>query len=218
VRENRANLNYADPDQPAWDWHVSELLEWTVFDPSLTRATIFIPNVEGAPSMVPQLLAGFGSDPPVDEMTLVDFPLVMELEPGAEGGATGISTRGWVDAGDRILIAGFIVYGKTPRNVVVRGIGPSLEAFGIVDTLADPGISIFRGSEKIAENDDWESGNLGLSEPPAWYNWLPPTNAKESALQLSLPPGTYTVHVRGVDGGSGIGLVEVYDLDALNPN
>jgi hypothetical protein len=129
-----------------------------------------------------------------------------------------------VGEGERALIAGFVVQGGVPRNVLIRAIGPSLSAFGVVEALADPRLSVFRGTEKIAENDDWKNGNFAsllapdgaqTAAPPPWYMWLYPMHSKESAVRLSLAPGAYTVQVNGT-GGTGIALVEVYDFDALH--
>lgn len=215
------NLNYAEPERPVWSWHVTELLGWTTTFGGL-RPDVVIPNMDGTPSNVPRLLAGDANTPPVDNMTLVNYPLVMELMPGGTATVANVSSRGWVGTGERVLIVGFIVQGNVPRNVVVRGIGPSLAAFGVAEPLSDPKITVFRGSEKIAENDNWEEGNFTgrfqiPEDPPPWYAWLFPSDPKEAAFQLSLPPGAYTVHVSGVDSPTGIALAEVFDLDALNP-
>ena len=100
-------------------------------------------------------------------------------------------------------------------------LGPTLASYGVSEVLADPGIEVFRGPERIGSNDDWEAGSFAPThnpeEPPPWYGWLFPNNAKEAALHLLLPPGVYSAHVRDVDGRPGVALLEVYDLDALRP-
>lgn len=219
---NATNLNYAEPGHPTWPWHATSLIEWTVFDPSVPRTAEYVLNIDGRPSAVPQMLAGDATDPAVTTMSLIHYPVVMELVPGTNTAVANVSTRGWVGTGERVLIAGFIVQGAEPRNVVVRGIGPSLTGFGIGEPLVDPKIEIYHGQAKIAENNDWQKGSFvrvgGIPEnPQPWYSWLFPSDPKEAAFQLSLPPGAYTVHVSGVDNATGIALAEVYDLDALKP-
>lgn len=222
-----ANRNYAEPGHPLWDWHATELIGWTTYDPSLPVAAVYLPRFHTSPSrVVPELLTRTEMTEPADQMSLLYFPLMMELSPGVPSVVANVSTRGWVGTGQRVMIAGFVVDGGTPRNLVVRGIGPSLSAFGVEEALADPRITVYRGSEKIAENDNWAEGNLlrppvrqtFVAEPPPWYEWLFPTNTKEAALRLLLSPGAYTVHLSGAAGGTGIALVEVYDFDALAPN
>lgn len=220
VGPDPVNLNYAEPGHPAWSWHVPQLIEWTTFDPSQPRTLAVDPRIDGSPSSVPQLLA---ADPPYQDMTLIRFPLVMELKTDDAASVVNVSTRGHVGTGEQVLIAGFIVQGGVPRNVLVRGIGPSLAQHGVNEPLADPKITIYRGSEKIAANDDWQDGNFTgrfqiPEEPLPWYTWLFPSDPEEAAFQLSLPPGAYTVHVSGADDATGIALAEVYDLDALKPD
>ncbi len=226
------NQNYAQPGQTAWDWHVVELLGWSTFDPRLPRTTDWILTRDGSPVDVPSILAGEGTpaliDPvsgkltrigPPDEMGLIYYPVLMELTPGKTASVHNVSTRGYVGSGERVLIAGFVVAGAAPRNVLVRALGPSLAAFGVTEPLTDPSIDIYHGSQLIATNDDWQTGNLGQEIPaPAgmtapFYAWLAPLNAKEPSLRLMLPPGAYTMIVRSNAGG--IALAEVYDLDAI---
>lgn len=125
-----------------------------------------------------------------------------------------ISTRGYVGVGSEIMIAGFVVSGSQPRKVLIRGLGRSLELAGVSGALANPTIAIFDSlGAKIGENDDWvESTNSEEIEqvtPAVGAN--PLEDSTESALLLTLEPGLYTVHLSGVDGDSGIGLVEVFD-------
>jgi hypothetical protein len=123
--------------------------------------------------------------------------------------AANLSTRGQVLTGENVMIAGFIVGGDQSKTVVIRGIGPSLTDRGVYGALQDPRVDLFNSSgTRLAANDNWRDDahqqeviNVGLA----------PTNDKESAMYTTLPPGTYTAIVSGV-GGTGVGLVEVYDL------
>jgi hypothetical protein len=123
-----------------------------------------------------------------------------------------ISTRMRVEGGDNVLIAGFIVEGSGNKRMILRGIGPSLAAFGIADPLLDPTLEL-NGSDGslVAANDNWP-GNSNAAEILA--SGLAPANPNESAILLSVAPGSYTAVLRGNSGSTGTGLVEVYDLDA----
>jgi hypothetical protein len=124
--------------------------------------------------------------------------------------AANISTRGWVGAGDDALIGGFIVGGQTTKRIIVRALGPSLGGSGLA-LLADPVVEL-HGSDGqlIALNDDWATGS---QQGEITATGLQPNNSRESALIATIPSGSYTVMVQGADGGAGIGLVEIYDLD-----
>jgi hypothetical protein len=124
-----------------------------------------------------------------------------------------ISTRGFVGTGDNVLIGGFIITGTANKNVLLRAIGPSLSnaPINLSGTLQDPTLSLFNSSAvKIDSNDNWADAANAQSIPAS----LQPTNAAESAILTSLAPGAYTAIVSGVRGGTGLGLVEVFDLDA----
>ena len=124
--------------------------------------------------------------------------------------AANISTRGRVGVGNEVLIGGFIVGGHTTKRIIVRAIGPSLGGSGL-SVLADPMVEL-HGSDGqlIALNDDWASGS---EQGEITATGLQPANARESALIATIPSGNYTAIVQGVNGGAGIGLVEIYDLD-----
>ena len=126
--------------------------------------------------------------------------------------ALNISTRVRVETGDNGMIGGFIITGSAPKTVVVRGVGPSLQNFGITDFLADPTLEL-RGSDGglLKQNDNWQDDSaqaaqltslgLGLGDP------------KESGIVATLNPGaSYTAILAGKNGGTGVGLVEVYDV------
>ena len=125
-----------------------------------------------------------------------------------------LSTRGNVSSGDGVLIGGFVITGAESKVVVLRALGPSLSDFGLSNVLGDPVLSLYNSSGAlIASNDNWQSDpqNAAIKK-----NGLAPGNLLESATFQILPPGAYTVIVRGKDLATGIGLVELYDLSPLS--
>ena len=115
-----------------------------------------------------------------------------------------------VQTGDNVGIGGFIITGTTPKRVLIRGIGPSLENSGVPDVLADPMLEL-RGPGAFAmiPNDDWRDAQ----GPDIEATGIPPTDDRESALLVELAPGAYTALIRGKENTSGVALVEVYDLN-----
>jgi hypothetical protein len=123
-----------------------------------------------------------------------------------------ISTRLRVQTGDKTLIAGFIVTGTEPKKVIIRGIGPSLNGVGTV--LADPVLELHQGNVTLATNDNWKTRSDGTSQQAeVEATTIPPGNDLESAIVTTLNPGSYTAVLSGKNGGTGIGVVEVYDLN-----
>jgi hypothetical protein len=122
-----------------------------------------------------------------------------------------ISTRGVVESGDNVMIGGFIVGGDQPTKVIIRAIGPSLRNYGIAAALDDPLLELHDGNGSLlTENDDWRS----LQEDAIKATGLAPSNDHESAIVATLQPGNYTAIVRGKDERTGVGLVEIYNLEA----
>jgi hypothetical protein len=122
-----------------------------------------------------------------------------------------ISGRGSVGTLDNVLISGFIVGDVGSTTVVVRAIGPSLASYGVSGVLSDPTLTILDSTGAvIASNDNWQDDTNSIYVQD---NGLAPPNPLESALVLHLPAGAYTAIESGADGGTGIGLVEVYTLD-----
>jgi len=129
------------------------------------------------------------------------------------GQLQNISTRLRVLTGDNVLIGGFILLGPDPKQVLIRGIGPSLGAFGVPGALADPTLELHAGDGTLlATNDNWKSDDQAEIEA----TMLQPTNDLESAILATLPAdgAGYTAIVKGKNGTTGVGLVEAYDLDA----
>jgi hypothetical protein len=124
--------------------------------------------------------------------------------------AFNIATRLPVGAGQNVLIGGFIIVGPTPKRVLIRAIGPSLPIPG---ALADPTLELHDGTGALlASNNNWRASSQAVE---IQATTIAPTRDEESAIVATLNPGTYTAVVGGANGNTGIGLVEVYDLDAV---
>ncbi len=126
-----------------------------------------------------------------------------------------ISTRGFVGTGTNALVGGFVVGGPNPKTVLVRASGPAIAAspFNVPGTLSDPQLQLYTGSTIIATNSGW-GGNSLVSSAAAnvgAFAWTDPTSL-DSALLMTLAPGSYTVVVSGVAGDTGVSLLEVYDV------
>ncbi len=218
------NRNYAVPGAPNWTWRITQVVGFTRYTWPEVEPAVYIAGRDGTPSVIAELLRP-PANPPSSVwfgepglIALRNFPIQMELAATKSNAMTNVSNRGYVSPGERALISGFVVEGGTPRNILIRGLGPSLRSFGVSDVLADPKLEIFRGAAKIAENDNWATGSLNrphpaVVPPPSPFHLIPP-DARESAFELSLVPGAYTAVLRGADGGSGVGLLEIYDLEA----
>jgi hypothetical protein len=137
-------------------------------------------------------------------VTLSSFGPVL---PPSQG--LNISTRADVGTGEDVAIAGFIITGTDPKKVIIRGIGPSLTAYGVQAPLADPTLQLNDSSHTIATNNDWKD----TQQTDIQNSGRAPSNDLESAIITTLAPGAYTAILSGNTGGTGIGLVEVYDLD-----
>lgn len=130
----------------------------------------------------------------------------------AQGGApavhlANISTRLPVGAGDNVLIAGFIITGTQQKRILVRGLGPQLP---VSENLADPTLRLHDSSgAMVASNDNWRD----TQQEELQATSIAPRNDYDSAIVKSLNPGAYTVVLSGKGGTTGVGLVEVYDLD-----
>jgi hypothetical protein len=123
-----------------------------------------------------------------------------------------ISTRGQVQTGFDVMIGGFVISGSVPKTVVVRAIGPSLANYGVAGALPNPQLTLVRSTDQtvIAASDDWnrESDATQLSA-----SGFAPSDSLESAIYATLQPGAYTAIVSGAGGATGVGLVEVYEVN-----
>jgi outer membrane protein assembly factor BamB len=139
---------------------------------------------------------------------------VFDLSQAVLAKLANISTRAFVNTGDNIVIAGFILGGNNGNDrIVVRGIGPSLTAFGVPNALANPTLELRdNNAALIFANNDWQDDSAQAAELIA--AGLAPTNPLESGIATALPPGLYTALLAGFNNATGVGVVEVYDRGA----
>jgi hypothetical protein len=152
----------------------------------------------------------------------VGLLLISLLTGTASADLLNLSSRGFVGAGDDVMIAGFVIGGTTPLPVLIRGCGPSLSGapFSVPGTLANPLLQIFSGQSLVAANDDWQQSQqqeilatgLDPCRPNPGQSSAPPACSSEAAILVTLPPGAYTAILRGAGSGQGVGLVEVFEL------
>lgn len=126
-----------------------------------------------------------------------------------------VSARMNVTTGEGTLIAGLVIAGNAPKTVLIRGIGPTLSAFGVTGVLADPIITVYSGGTQVATNDNWETGTSTSAQIIAASAQVGAfalqSGSKDAALLITLQPGAYSVVVTGAGNTTGVALVEVYD-------
>jgi hypothetical protein len=135
---------------------------------------------------------------------------VYDVSPGVLAQLTNLSTRGFVGAGDNVMIGGFIINGGNGNtDVLVRGLGPTLTQFGVANALADPIVTLVNSmGTVVATNDNWKNTQQAAIQATG----LAPPNDLESAILTTLAAGNYTAILSGKGGGTGTALVEVYKL------
>jgi hypothetical protein len=208
------NRDYYSPDHHAWNWHVVSVD--AILDPNHIDVTCECALLVAKPSEI-------AADPNTwiqqngDAYEPRFFQVAGQIDPFQPDAVGNVSNRGRTGSGEGTLISGFIIQGGQPRNVFIRGLGPSLAAFGIQQFAADPKIQVFSSARKIAENDNWQS-DVRANELMQHYPDLVPSDAREAALLLALMPGSYTVIGLNQAGADAVELLEVYDVDAaLSP-
>ncbi|MBI5689128.1 MAG: VCBS repeat-containing protein [Verrucomicrobia bacterium] len=143
---------------------------------------------------------------------------LFQTDADAPGRLANLSVRTQAGTGDQTLITGFALSGAGTKPLLVRAIGPTLGAFGLTGTLADPLVEIAPlNAAKVADNNDW-SGTAALKAAFGAVGAFPlaPDSSKDAALVFSPGAGAYTARVTGSDGGTGVALVEVYDTGSGN--
>jgi plastocyanin len=216
------SLSIATGDTVTWIWHGAGTYppyhSVTAGTPSLPTPNVFDSGLARAQHVFSYTFTTAGNYPyfcqvhttmMTGSVTVVG-PAPTPTPAGPPGTFGNISTRLRVETDDNVLIGGFIVTGTQPKNVIVRAIGPSLTLPG---PLADPVLELHGpGAFSTIINDNWRSDQ----ETAVMATTIPPTNDLESAIVASLPANgsAYTAIVRGANSGTGVGLVEAYDLDS----
>jgi hypothetical protein len=148
----------------------------------------------------------------VSPVATQDFTLHITPTPaGAQ--LVNVSSRLVIQTGGNVGIGGFIITGTDPKKVLIRGIGPTLARFGIPNALQDPMLELHDGTGAfLTSNDDWKVPQQAAVEATG----LAPPDDREPAILLNLQPGSYTAIESGKNGTTGVGLIEVYDVDVLS--
>jgi hypothetical protein len=178
-------------------------IEATGIPPQDLRESAIVATL--APGAYTATVAGMNGD------TGVGLVEIYDLNSGANAKLANISTRGSVQLGDNVMIAGFALGGNSTNSpkVVVRALGPSLAQAGIDNPLSNPSLQLFDSNgQLVASNNDWQDVATQAAELQALN--LAPANSLESAIVAILPPGLYTAVESGQGGGTGVGLIEVY--------
>jgi hypothetical protein len=143
--------------------------------------------------------------------------IVVESVPGTAR-LVNISSRAFVGTGDDSLIAGFVTEGTGTKQLLIRGIGPTLSQFSVAGVLADPQLMLFSGSSvPIASNDSWGGSAMLSSVFTQVGAFALPTSSADTAMFQALAPGAYTAQVSGANNSAGVGLAEIYDADTGTP-
>jgi hypothetical protein len=129
---------------------------------------------------------------------------------GSTSKLSNIATRLTLQAGS-IAFPGFFINGSQSQTLMIRAVGPGLTQLGVANVVADPIIELYSGANKIAENDDW-SGTQASQLAAQVGAFALPAGSRDAVLLATLPPGPYTLQVRGKTGGGEL-IVEVYEVD-----
>jgi PKD repeat protein len=131
------------------------------------------------------------------------------------------SARALSGPASQTLIMGFVTSGSSNKNLLVRGVGPTLASFGVANPLADPFLTVFDGSNALATNDDWQTSSLGVNQgafiaatAAQVGAFALPNGSKDSAVLINVTPGAHTSMLRP-NSTTGVALMEIYDTDTI---
>ena len=177
------------------------------FAPGSPNESVILTTVPSDPSFASYTVVMRGAN----NTTGLGVVEVYDIDSGPGSTLLNIATRGQVGTDPNALIGGFIMGGTESKQILVRATGPSLAAFGIPNVLADPILELHdMNGALIDSNDNWMDSP---QKPQIQASGLAPTDTKESAVLRTLAPGAYTAVVRGVSNGTGVGTVEIYQLN-----
>ena len=189
----QANDNWRDTQEQA--------IQGTGLAPSSDQESAILASLE--PGAYTAVVHG------ANNATGIGLAEIYDLQSDSASSLANISTRGFVGAGENVMIGGVILSGPDTAGVLFRAIGPSLAGQGIQNALADPRLELFDGQgTTIASNDNWRDSQ----EQAILDTGAAPVAEAESAILADLTPGSYTAVVTGISGGTGTALVEAYYL------
>jgi hypothetical protein len=198
---NSNNVNIAGND----DWKTDQQnVESTGLAPTNDRESAIVLNLD--PGAYTVVMRGKNNTSGIGVVETYDIGLA------AEARLANLSSRGFIETGDNILIGGFFAGPQTAAvtRMVFRAIGPSLSGFGVPQAMQDPTLELRNGNgDLVASNDDWQSSQ----QAEITATGLAPGDSRESAIvRTNFDPGPYTAIVRGKNNSTGVGLVEIYDV------
>jgi hypothetical protein len=187
-----------------WREGTPDLVEGTPFEPPDDRESVIVESLQ--PDAYTVVLSG------KDQTTGLGLVEIYDWDQSTNAVLANISTRGFVQSGDNVMIGGFTLGGSALNSrVAVRGIGPSLNQFGLANVLADPTLELHDSNgTTLISNDNWEDDPVSASQL-ILYN-LAPQDFRESGIFASMSPGAFTAILAGKNGGVGIALVEIYNI------
>ena len=177
----------------------------SIFKPTDNRESVILATLQ--PGAYTAVLKGANQTAGIGLVEVYDTDQTMDSD------LANISTRGFVQVGNGVMIGGFNLGGNgNPASIAVRALGPSLSSFGIANAMADPTLDLHNANGTIMiSNDDWLSDPVSAGLLTTHGLALP--NVKESGIFSTLPPGPFTAILAGKNGTIGIGLVEMYNLE-----
>lgn len=148
-------------------------------------------------------------------IALVEFYDIESAPSATASRLINVSSRARVESGAGTLILGFTIGGEGSVRLLLRGVGPTLQRFNVTGTLADPAIELFAGNVSVASNDNWSanvSSAATLQAAARGVGAFDLSSGNDAAMVVTLPAGTYSLHVRGASSLSGIALAEIYEV------
>jgi len=188
---------------------------------SLQAGAFALPSGSADAALLAKLSAGAYTAQVTTKTASTGVALLETYDTATVAGAArlvNVSARTKVGTGADILIAGFVIAGEAPKQVLIRAVGPTLVNFGVGGVLADPKLAIFRqGSDlPLLENDNWDSSAADAVAISAATvrsgTFALPAGAKDAAALVTLSPGAYTAQVSGAGGSVGVALIEIYEV------
>jgi hypothetical protein len=213
--ETRQTIDQQDQPEPRLtdNWHDIKVQHDANGSIRIFVDDMAAPLMTAQDTTYPAGAVGFGS---FDDRALFDDVIISgEATARTPSEITNLSTRGSIPTISDRLVAGVVVGGSTPQQVLIRAAGPSLTDFGVLSSLSDPELRVFRASDgaEIAFNNNWSDATGGaeiasVGQAVGAFEFA--EGSLDSAMILTLPPGAYTAQVNGRNGSTGVTLVEVY--------